>query len=84
MILGRDYNVPAGLARCRPLVDRLYRELPGDIKLTKSDRLALNEFGVLFDRDNPAELGRLAGEAGLSMADLDRLIGYLIFQRYRQ
>lgn len=84
MILGKDYNVPAGLERCRPLVDRLYRQLPDTIKLTKSDKLALTEFGVLFDQDNPTELGRLAGAAGLSVADLDRLTSYLIFQRLHQ
>ena len=83
MILGKDYQVPGGLGRCRTLVDRLYREQPADIKLNKSDKLALAEFGGLFDQDNPAELGRLAGAAGLSMADLDRLTGYLIFQRTR-
>jgi hypothetical protein len=82
MILGKDYSVPAGLERCRPLVDRLYRQSPETIKLTKRDRLALTEFGVLFDRDNRAELGRLAGAAGLSMADLNRLTTYLIFQRF--
>ena len=81
IILGRDYRIPAGLERCRPLVDRLYRQLPPDIKLKKSDRQALAEFGLLYDRGDPAELAEQAGAAGLSMADLARLTGYLKFQR---
>ena len=57
---------------------------PPIYKLNKSDRLALAEFGVIFDRDSPAQLATLAGSAGLSMADLARLTSYLNFQRSRQ
>jgi hypothetical protein len=81
--LGKHYRVPEGLETCRSLVDRLYREAPVDINLNKSESRALAEFGTAFDRGNPAELGALAGAAGFSMADLDRLTAYLNFKRAR-
>lgn len=70
-----------GLETCRPLIDRLYRQLPANINLNKAERRALAEFGAVFDRNNPLELGRLAGAAGFSQADLNRLTTYLIFHR---
>ncbi len=79
----KHYRVPVGLETCRSLVDRLYRESPVDINLNKRESLALAEFGTAFDRGNPAELGALAGAAGFSMADLDRLTTYLNFKRSR-
>jgi hypothetical protein len=82
--LEKHYCIPVGLETCRSLVDRLYRELPGDINLNKSERRALAEFMTVFDRGNRAELGALAGTAGFSMADLDRLTAYLNFKRSQE